>query len=568
MSNDVEATADAPGTAPGAGRRGSDRLAIGIGIFALAAVITLGLDVRPFADVGPRFIGKSDQADIAMVARNIVEGRGAVTDCVWLLHGGGPAGPEITHPEGYWSIHVAAWLAIFFFVFGSTLPALMFAAGLLRVAVAALGFAWARRLGGSALTSTAVGLILLVMPEMVRLVTGQSDMHLVACVMLAITGLTGALTRGRARDWALVGVATGLAIGCKPSGLLLLGLIPSVLAITRPVAGALRRCWALPLALIVALAPLAAHNWRASGSPWWPDLPVVASALRQMDAARGGASWEWNAETAHAWQSAAYDPTTTLTARADLGRETLVVAARNLKGFVLAFGRGQIVPAWTLPFVFCAFAGWALAWWRRRGRLRVPLTGAEPVEDARFVFTACAFALTCGATLLGAVVHAEARYFAFLVPLFVVLGVVEAARFSATLVAFALVFTLTFGGAESVLRLSPRALETGTVALIERAATVLPEDAVVMTQNPWEFAFHARRPSVIVPYHADPAVLLDVARRFDVDYLVVVAGDVRHEGLRALNEGRLFDGLTEVHRSEGLLIAAVDAEGAGEAEAP
>ena len=77
--------------------------------FAIMAIASALIQIRPFVVSPERFIGIHDAADLAMVARNIAEGNGAVVDSVWLLKGGGLPGNEVTHPEAYWSIYVAAF---------------------------------------------------------------------------------------------------------------------------------------------------------------------------------------------------------------------------------------------------------------------------------------------------------------------------------------------------------------------------------------------------------------------------------------------------------------------------
>jgi hypothetical protein len=90
------------------------------------------------------------------------------------------------------------------------------------------------------------------------------------------------------------------------------------------------------------------------------------------------------------------------------------------------------------------------------------------------------------------------------------------------------------------------------------ADTVIPEDATVMTSNPWEFSFHTRRKSIVVPYNPKPEVLLEVARRFSADYLVIIKNDIRNPELKKLLEEDMPSFLEVVHRSKDLVIAKID----------
>ena len=77
------------------------------------------VDVQPLA-TAERFIGHVDQAEVASVARNLAEGNGPLTDCVWLLHAGGRPTDKVRQPIGYWSLYVAYFLSVPFKIFGAS----------------------------------------------------------------------------------------------------------------------------------------------------------------------------------------------------------------------------------------------------------------------------------------------------------------------------------------------------------------------------------------------------------------------------------------------------------------
>ena len=139
-----------------------------------------------------RMIGHSDQADLAMLARNIAEGKGPVVDCVWITHNGGLPGDEITHPEPYWSIYVAAYLAPFFSLFGATHQSAMLAGSLVKTVIAAIACFWTIRLSKSYLAATATAAFLL-LRTYVPVSPLLSDILL--CILATVTCVVWAWSR-------------------------------------------------------------------------------------------------------------------------------------------------------------------------------------------------------------------------------------------------------------------------------------------------------------------------------------------------------------------------------------
>ena len=50
------------------------------------------------------FIGHADEANLANLAQNIANGKGAVVDTAWLYTNGGIPGEKLPQPEPYWSV--------------------------------------------------------------------------------------------------------------------------------------------------------------------------------------------------------------------------------------------------------------------------------------------------------------------------------------------------------------------------------------------------------------------------------------------------------------------------------
>ncbi len=88
-------------------------------IVFLASVVVAStyLDLRSTLACERPLIGHADQAHTALVARNIAEGRGAVSYALWLLRDL-PADQTRVYGENYWSIYVAYYISFFFQVMG------------------------------------------------------------------------------------------------------------------------------------------------------------------------------------------------------------------------------------------------------------------------------------------------------------------------------------------------------------------------------------------------------------------------------------------------------------------
>ena len=156
-------------------------------LFLLLAITTGFRDVThyPYGDTSsPRLIGHADQANMAVVARNLAEGKGAVVDAIWLHTNGGIKGGEIPIPEPYWSIYVAAIIAVFFYFWGASLTVMLIPAVLMKTAIAALAALVTFRLNKSYLTAFAVAAFLLCDLHIAMYVCGLSDIYLAFFVLL------------------------------------------------------------------------------------------------------------------------------------------------------------------------------------------------------------------------------------------------------------------------------------------------------------------------------------------------------------------------------------------------
>jgi len=319
-----------------------------------------------------------------------------------------------------------------------------------------------------------------------------------------------AIERQSKIGWFVTGVLAGLAVGMKPTGLIMLGVLVPCIVFAPQRRTVLSQSWILLAGFALAVAPLAIHNYKAAGTVFWPDLRTASSA---------NATFRFGGES---WNAAAYDPTIPTSSVHAFSNEWCKRRVRSLYGFTEVFLHpNSIVPMWLLPFVFYAFVRHMGAW-RRAGYV------CQRPQD---IFVAATFLLTCGAFCLGAMVHVSSRYWNFLVPVFAVVGISVCAKHAREFVVFALLIGVAFS-VEQMRRVidpfdDPR---TALVAKYRTLDSLIPEKAVVMTSNPWEFSFHTRRLSVVLPYNSKDEVVQDVALRYGVEYLVIIDRDARHPG--------------------------------------
>lgn len=488
-------------------------VAIGVGVFSL----------RPYVG-GEPFIGHADQANTANLAQNIAAGRGAVVDTVWLHTAGGLPGDAVTHPEPYWSVSVAWIVAAFFLLLepgrlALALPALL----ALLTATGLVGYwAWVatRRFWPTAMVIIGTALS----PVLLAGVGGLSDNYLVAAIFACITALVRGLTSG-SRIWLLAsGLLFGVAVTFKPSALLLLGLWPFYAIVARR--------WRLHreigVFLLGALLPLAVnahYNHSAYGTltPGGTELVLTAAEIKHELAKKEGMS----PDEAH--HRAFYDPVLDASRLALDTRERLVIASDRVLDFIdKGMRREWLMPWWYTLLAILGTVPVIWRWWVR------PAGIAPPAAE---LYPAFSVALLIAGLALAATVHFEARYWAFMPPLALLLG--------------ATVFR-TWAGSVVAALVAGLAVQKGTLWLMDlewrqtpeayaRVAAMLPPGTVVYSANPWEFAYHTRLPAVMTPYTDDVAVLRTTARRYDVEYLVTIGQDSHHPAFQERPPGEWPD---------------------------
>jgi hypothetical protein len=386
----------------------------------------------------------------------------------------------------------------------------MLVGSLVKTAIAALGSFWAFRLTKGYLPATATATFLLIHPKMLVRVQPLSDIYLTFFVLAAISTSILWWTHGSLKSASLTGIAIGLAIGTKPSGMLLLVLVPVMSMLHGNRIQHLKQSWAVVLGTIVGISPLCFHNYTSYGTLYWPGLPVARLEALEKS----------------------YNP-------------HAIGAVRSVKRFLDGVLEGGIAPQWFFPFLVLAFWSVGCLYIRRRCRCR----------SLRFAVSTATFLLFAAGFCQAVLVRIEWRYWNFITPLAAVTTIVTCSRLSSVLVWFALAYSL-YVGIDKL-----REIQNEDIRPIPReyytVMNKLPDDAIVMTMNPWEFSFHTRRRSVLLPYSANDDLLLALANRFKIEYLVLIKDEQpydRHPRFDSLVNGVFPVWLDRVHFDGNLVI--------------
>lgn len=502
--------------------------------FAVIAVISLAADLTKFRDLPPQFIGHADQANIASVARNIAEGKGAVVDSIWLLTGGGVPGNEIPIPEPYWSIYVAGIVGFFFLLFGSSLTTMLVPAAILKIAIGAISAGITLRITNSKLAAFAVAVPLLYHPMMTRSVNGLSDIYLTFFMLSAAIVLVYAILRSSRWLFFLFGLIIGIAIGVKPSGLLLLGLLVGYILFYGDLKVTTRNSVFVIIGITLGLLPLIVHNYQAFGSVISPGSLLAKEAGRVRMLTLSHDIGFFSPESFPEAQGVS-----SLGTFIELAKLRLEIAFMVLK-------KGLLIPYFFYPFVVLGLFTTIYS-----------IRSLFIYRGANFekLFGYISLQMVIAGLVLACTVHWETRYWNFLIPFLVIVSVTSVARLTRQKMIRATIFTLIVAGSlwsfvEHLRNFKPKPIPK----LYAQASSILPRDAIVFTSDPWEFSFHTRLRSVMLPVTSSDSALLSLSERYGVGYIAIVKQKVRHPKYRALVEGDIPDYLEPIQTGQWLTI--------------
>jgi preprotein translocase subunit SecG len=559
----VQNTVDAIGSQRGAALLLALMLAVWVGYLG-SAILALP------------YVGHADYADNAVVARNLIAGRGWTVDYVtqfYRLYDG------VTRPQETWPLLQPVWVAFSFAVFGvsawaAKVPNLLFITLLALAVYRAGSILWDRRVGVFAV-------VLLISShlyfKLVIYVTNDLGFALFAFgALIALYRAWGAPQAGMsARKVALLtavsGALTGLMLLQKPGsgGLIALGMglwflwvrfdaLPRTMADLRvrlaPVVG-----WSV--VAFALLSPYLARNMLTFGVPFYSTESKDAWVLEYT-------TWDqiYAVYTSEEGLSTLGVPDRSWILRWGFDR-TLVKLERQVQAL-----RDYLIPSWErAPFGMGE-------WFGRADKRRLlfdagawlALFGAvgAAVAHRRLIMLLCAAFVPYTLFLIVYWHTNEERYWVVIMPWLALFAAAAIWRIYDRIAGiserqwspFGLLAVVALTAAIIVpswpeiaekVRDEPHLYraDLDAYAWLQRST---PPDAVVMTRNPWQLNWHSERPALMIPYTTDQETFLRLARHYRVRYLVLDTLQRPAPEVRRMLDAMIADphlGFREVYRT-------------------
>ncbi|ACL25687.1 glycosyltransferase family 39 protein [Chloroflexus aggregans] len=521
------------------------------------------------------YVGHADYSDNAIVARNLVRGRGWVVDYVSQFY---TVYERLTRPQETWPLLQPVWIAPFFALFGPTawaakIPNFIFDLILVGLMYAVGSWLWDRRVG-----VTAVILVLTNYLFFRLSIYVTNDLGFVVFNMAALAALLRSHTdQARRWRWLLISaVCTGLMMLQKPSGAMFalgmglwqLSLLAHELRTlpTRPQRWQRLRTRLAPvvvwsaLALLV-LSPYLVRNMLLFGKPVYSTESHDAWVLDYRGVS--GDAWsEIYRVFAPEWGGPGVpDRSWILRWGFDATLTKFTTQVRELRAYLM--------PAWPgLPEPLVALFSHDArkniltplgAWLALAGVFAAVVFRRQWLSLMLFAYTPyIVFMLTYWRTN-------EERYWVMIVPWLALLAAwmiwagydrlaaIGDRRWAPLGLVLALVAigTIVAGSQadiEDKVRNEPRIWQQD-LAAYEWVQANTPPDAVIMTRLPWQVNWHTERPAVMIPNTDDRALLLQIARHYGARYLVL-ENQMRVKG----DAGRLLAPLMDHSNQPGMVI--------------
>jgi len=346
---------------------------------------------------------------------------------------------------------------------------------------------------------------------MIDAVSGLSDIYLTASIFLSMSAFCLAMTTRKAIWFAVAGFLTGVAMGIKPSGSLLLG-VPLFMLIynPKPLLTKFNLLYML-LGLALGCSWLVVHNYQAYGhlNPLTPPAYNLVSEAASI----GSNLANYNVGF--------YDPTP-ITAEATLKNSVRHKLSNIEEWFRDGLQRGGVLSELLLLF-FLAF------FWEKKSYFR---SGDHDWSEENTFALIGMLMLGAGLALLIAV-HYEQRYWNFLFPFVAVIATLAMYR----KLKIVLVLSIFFSVLSGLVAYHAKHDELAP-PIYEQISKYISPDKTAMINDPWEFTFHTRIKSIMAPVTNDEAAILKLAQRFQINYLIIVRGKVRHHIYRDIFDGK------------------------------
>jgi hypothetical protein len=287
------------------------------------------------------------------------------------------------------------------------------------------------------------------------------------------------------------------------------------------------RSCTLPLGVALGLIPLALFNYQTFGAALPPTIPAAYRTAIAVHYLTGNANEaKYNPEPIHISSEQLRDV-----------RKQRTLA--NLKDFLLNARKGSIFSIWLFPFIWCAICRIVHQCGTRR----------ESYLTSWNLFGVFSVLMCAGGLLLPTIVVFESRYWNFLVPLGCVLAYTTMQQLSRALIVFAIAWQLV-AGLQHYVNLEHKRVPNAYDAI----CSVVPPESALLVEFPNEVSFHTRRKCVALPYTDKDDVLIDLARRYNTQYLAIV-GQPFHPWYNHFLDGSLPPYVNLVHQAEDVIIA-------------
>ena len=473
-------------------------------IFVAVFAVFAAIDIFNYSHYGV-YAGHADPSNHLMVARNIYEGHGARSNTLWWMVNDVGNTKQISRVEDYWPVYWPFMISLGFHVLGPRLISTIIMALAMKFMICLMIILLVRRLTGDPLPAALAAVFSVVFSQFT--VSALSDIPV--CMFSFLSFGLILMKRDAKSLWPhlAAGLLAGIAFGIKQTALFVIATQFFCYLLFSDLRKPLLRPFVYGVGTAAASLPFFAFNFYHFGSlSTRLSRPLISFAHQ----------YPTNYEHYH---NHTYDP------------ETIV---RPLDSFRFLENAPQHIAKMFMshPIVLAGLvAGIILAVLFFLNYKK--FIGDRDDRDFR-VIIAATVVLAAFHILLSLMFLPKPRYYIMLYP-FVIVTVFSATYYlKKPLILWVLFFVLLAGGNDFRLyyhKANP--YDRGYVRLrqLNHAYKTIQErtepDAVIMSSNPMEMSFSTRRETVAVTYNKKPEVMLGIAKRFGVDYLVIVLDDMR-----------------------------------------